>query len=258
MCFVILLDKPAGLTSRQACEIVKRKFKTKKAGHSGTLDINATGLLLIALDEATKIMPLFERMNKTYEGIMHLHKDVDEVNLKEEIKKFVGRIVQKPPVKSRVKRIERERFVYFFEILDRNERDVKFLTKVEAGTYIRKLIHDIGKNIGGAHLKNLRRIKIEDFDVKNACSIDNLSEKCLLKIEDFLKNIKKVYLNEIYLQKILNGSYIKKEWIEKINGTIGKNDRVGLFVKNKIIGIGLVLMKENNFIKTDRLIKCCH
>ncbi|MEM5777560.1 MAG: hypothetical protein QXJ06_03875 [Candidatus Aenigmatarchaeota archaeon] len=258
MCFVVLIDKPVGITSRQVCEIVKEKFKAKKAGHSGTLDINASGLLLVALDEATKIMPLLERMNKTYEGVMHLHKDIDNNKLKEEIKNFVGKIIQKPPLKSRVKRIERERFVYFFNILERNERDVKFLTKVEAGTYIRKLVHDIGKNIGGAHLKALRRIKIENFDVKNACDIDSLKENCLLKIEDVLTNIKKIYLSEKYLNKILNGCFIRESWIEKIEGDIKKGDKVGLFVKNKIIGIGLVLMKKEIFIKTDRIINCCH
>jgi H/ACA ribonucleoprotein complex subunit 4 len=119
MCFVILIDKPKGMTSRQVCEFVKEKLKAKKAGHSGTLDANATGLLLIALDEAVKAMPLFEKMDKTYEGVMHLHKDLELEVVEEAARKFTGRIVQKPPVKSRVKRIERERLVYFFDVVEK-------------------------------------------------------------------------------------------------------------------------------------------
>ncbi|MBU5688539.1 MAG: hypothetical protein KQA41_00880 [Candidatus Aenigmarchaeota archaeon] len=258
MCFVLLIDKPRGITSRQVCEIVKQKFKAKKAGHSGTLDLNATGLMLVALDEATKAMPLFERMDKTYEGIMHLHKDVDEQVLKNEVKKFIGKIVQKPPVKSRVKRVYRERYVYFFDILEKNGRDVKFITKVEAGTYIRKLVDDLGKNIGGAHLKDLRRLKIGEFDIKNACDIYNLSEDCLIELIRLLDNSKKIFLNKNFLSKVLNGYFIKKDWIEKIHGSIQKNDKVAIFVEDKIVGIGLVLLEKERFVKTDRIIKCQH
>jgi len=256
MCFVVLLDKPKGITSRQACEIVKERLKAKKAGHSGTLDPNATGLLLIALDEAVKAMPLFERMDKTYEGIMHLHKDVEDAELENEAKKFVGKIIQKPPLRSRVKRVERERHVYFFDIVERNGRDVKFAAKVEAGTYIRKLVDDIGKNIGGAHLKSLRRIKIGSFDVKDASKIEDLSMEKAIRLEDALKEAKKVFVKEDYTQKVLNGCFVSKEWVEKIEGDIEKGDKVGLFVKGRVVGLGIVLLQKGRFIKTDRIIKC--
>ncbi len=256
MCFIILLDKPAGITSRQACEIVKDKLNVKKAGHSGTLDANATGLLLIALDEATKVMPFFERMDKTYEGVMHLHKDIDVGVLKKELEKFVGKIYQKPPVRSRVKRVTRERVVYYFDILEIDKRDVKFVTKVEAGTYIRKLVDDIGKNIGGAHLKSLRRISIGEFNIKDACEIDKISKKNMIKIEDALKEVKKVFIKDEFVKKVLNGEFVKINFIEKIDVNIERNDKVAIFFKDKIIGIGIVL--SDKLIKTDRIIKCQH
>jgi len=258
MCFILLLDKPKWMTSREACEIVKERLKAKKAGHSGTLDANATGLLLIALDEAVKAMPLFERMDKTYEGVMHLHRDVEEEVVKTEVKKFVGKIVQKPPVKSRVKRVERERMVYFFDVIEKTGRDVRFIAKVEAGTYIRKLVDDIGKGIGGAHLKELRRIEIGHFSVKDAKKIDEIDEKCLIKLEDALKEVKKVHLNTEFLLKVLNGSPIRSSWVVKREGELAVGDKVAIFAEERIVGIGVVENVDDLKIKTDRIIKCHH
>jgi len=101
--------------------------------------------------------------NKTYVGIMRLHSDVNEKNLNEAISKFIGKINQLPPVRSRVKRALREREVVGFKILEREGRDVLFETEVQAGTYIRKLCDDIGKLIGGAHMLELRRTKAGIF-----------------------------------------------------------------------------------------------
>ncbi|MFH8080962.1 MAG: hypothetical protein QXO84_03750 [Candidatus Aenigmatarchaeota archaeon] len=257
MCFILLLDKPAGITSREACEIVKKELNAKKVGHSGTLDVNATGLLILAVDEATKIMPLFERMDKTYEGVMHLHKDVERDLLEEAIKKFTGKIIQKPPVKSRVKRVERERFVYFFEINEIDGRDVKFLTKVEAGTYIRKLVDDIGKLVGGAHLKRLRRIGIGNFSINDAVKINEIDRKKLVRLEDAVSFCKKIFLKESFLPKVLNGCFIRRKWVEKVEGDVERNDKVAIFVNQKIIGIGVIL-DGKFFAKTDRLIFCNH
>jgi H/ACA ribonucleoprotein complex subunit 4 len=243
------------VTSRQACEIVKERLKAKKAGHSGTLDANATGLLLIAIDEAVKAMPLFERMSKVYEGTMHLHRDVEIEDLRKEVKKFIGKIVQKPPVKSRVKRVERERFVYYFDIIEKKYRDVKFVTKVEAGTYIRKLVDDIGKGIDGAHLKDLRRIEIGDFSIKDARKIDEIDEKYLIRIEDALKNVKKVHLKSEFAQRVLNGMPIKNSWVLKKEGDLKLEDRVAILLNEKMIGVGIF---KGNYIKTDRIIKCQH
>lgn len=101
--------------------------------------------------------------DKEYVGIMHLHSDISKEKLLEEMQKFIGKIKQLPPVKSRVKREEREREIKKFELLEKNEREVLFLAEVEAGTYIRKLVHDLGEKIGGAHMTELRRIKAGIF-----------------------------------------------------------------------------------------------
>src|SRR3990172_658016 len=110
----------------------------------GTLDPQVSGVLPITLGRACKLSDYFMHKDKEYVGIIRLHEDISEEELKKEIQKFIGKITQLPPVRSRVKREEREREIKTFEILEKNGKDVLFKTEVEAGTYIRKLIHDIG------------------------------------------------------------------------------------------------------------------
>ncbi len=154
----LLLDKPSGLTSRWALERVQKKLKSQKAGHTGTLDFGVTGLLLIALGEARKTLPLLMNLDKEYEGEMHLHNDVSDDDIKKVFKEFEGKIEQLPPVRSRVARRPRIREIYSLQILGRNKRDVRFMAHCQHGTYIRKLVHDIGERLGcGAHMTKLRR-----------------------------------------------------------------------------------------------------
>ncbi|MBU5689635.1 MAG: hypothetical protein QXM68_01070 [Candidatus Aenigmatarchaeota archaeon] len=251
--FLLLLNKPKGITSRQACEIVKSKLNVKKAGHSGTLDLNAEGLLIICLDKAVKAMPFFENLDKTYKGVMHLHKQIDKDELENAVSKFVGEIIQKPPVKSRVKRVERKRFVEYFKIESVHDRDVYFETKVQAGTYIRKLVDDIGKLIGGAHLKYLKRIKIGKFNVENACDIDKIDEKCKIELEKCIDHVKKIYVKDDYVEKIMKGSPVYFGWIERYDN-VKKGDKVAIF-SSKIIGIGIALFDSEMFIKNKIVVK---
>lgn len=152
---VIIADKHSGPTSHTITDWVKNIFSVKKAGHAGTLDPAVTGVLPIALGNSVKAMPLLMGLNKEYVGVMKLHKDVDENVLQKEIEGFIGKIMQRPPVKSAVARREREREIFYFDVLEKDGRDVLFKTGVQAGTYIRKLIHDMGRNIGGADRKSV-------------------------------------------------------------------------------------------------------
>ena len=156
---ILNIDKPSGPTSFQVDEQIKKAFGLSKTSHFGTLDPKVTGVLPVALGRACKLSEYFMHKDKTYVGIMHLHSDISEKELKEQMKKFIGKIMQKPPIKSRVKRQEREREIKKFEILEKQEKEVLFLAEVEAGTYIRKLVSDLGLKIGGAHMTELRRIK---------------------------------------------------------------------------------------------------
>ncbi len=171
---IIILDKWPGPTSHDVSAVLKKVFNLKKTAHSGTLDPAVSGVLPIMLENACKIMPALQKLDKEYVGVMHLHKDVSDSDLEKAVKKFTGEIKQTPPKRSAVARKERMRRVYSFELLDRQGRDVVFRVNCQAGTYIRKLIDDLGKKIGGAHMAELRRTKVGRFDESKTVRIQDV------------------------------------------------------------------------------------
>src|SRR3989344_879306 len=108
---IINVDKPADCTSFDVADKIRRIFDARKTGHFGTLDPMVTGVLPVALNRACKLVGYFMHRDKTYIGKMQLHKDISKEELKKEMKKFIGKIKQMPPVKSAVKRQLREREV---------------------------------------------------------------------------------------------------------------------------------------------------
>ncbi len=168
------IDKPSGPTSFQVSEHVMEILGVRKTSHLGTLDPQVSGVLPIATNRACRLAKYLMRKEKSYVGIMRLHEDIGEKDLKEAMASFVGLIKQMPPVRSSVKRAERERSVYGFKIIEKKGKDVVFECDVEAGTYVRTLIHDLGKKIGGAHMLELRRTHAGVFDEKDSIKLGDL------------------------------------------------------------------------------------
>lgn len=164
---IINIDKPSGPTSFQISHSIKNSLGISKTAHFGTLDPMVSGVLPVALGRACRLNDYFMHRDKEYVGIMRLHEIVSPEKLREIINSFIGKIIQMPPVRSRVKRAPREREIKEFRILEIEGKDVLFSSVVQAGTYIRKLIHDLGEKIGGAHMLELRRIKAGIFTEKN-------------------------------------------------------------------------------------------
>jgi H/ACA ribonucleoprotein complex subunit 4 len=250
---IVLVDKPSGMTSFDVVFKACRILGASKGGHTGTLDPNVTGLMLIALEEARKAMPILFGMDKEYVGRMLLHSDVDKKTLEAAFKKFTGEITQKPPVKSRVARVERKRTVHSLKILKIDGREVEFEVLCEAGTYIRKLVHDIGQSIAsGAHMTWLRRTKIGPFSIAEATPLSELSEKNVFPVEDALARIglKKVFVKDDAIAKIRNGSPVFADFIIKRENA-GMDEPVGIFDKaGSIIALG---KNAADKIKTERV-----
>src|SRR3989338_4144380 len=141
---IIILDKWQGPTSRDVSSTVKKLLSLSKAGYAGTLDPMVSGVLVICLENACKIMPALQGVEKEYVGVMRLHKEVPKKEIMRVVSSFTGAIRQKPSVRSAVARVERTRHIYGFEMLDMSGRNVAFKVSCEAGTYVRKLCHDIG------------------------------------------------------------------------------------------------------------------
>ena len=245
----INLDKPTGPTSFWTSQKVKELFNLKKTSHLGTLDPQVTGVLPIALNRACKLNDIFMHRDKTYVGIMRLHEEVPETKLKEVITGFIGKINQLPPVKSRVKRQLREREVKTFKILEINKKDVLFETQVQAGTYIRKLCHDIGEQLGvGANMLELRRTQAGLFTEKDLITLDELEaatselkkgneeplRKILIPAEEALKELlQEVQIKSDNLKQLLTGKPLMKS---DITGNLPEETFAG-FIKDKFIAI---------------------
>ncbi len=250
---VINLDKPFGITSRQATVEIKNIFKCKKAGHVGTLDPRVTGVLVVALDNATKTMPVLMALDKEYEGVMYLHKNVDKQTLEKTISEhFLGEITQIPPVKSHVARKPRKRMIYSFNVIEKDGKNVKFKTKVQSGTYIRKLCSDVGERLGtGGHMKELRRIKVGHFAIEDSHSLDeikkayenydeNFLKKILIPIEEAIPHLKRIYVKDSKIKSIKNGAPVLSSDVVKSQLGIKPEEMVGIFsLKDELIALGV-------------------
>lgn len=216
---IINIDKPSGWTSYDVVSYISKELNLNKAGHIGTLDPLVTGVLPICLGKATRIQGWLMKKDKTYIGKFRVHKEVTEEELKGKMRAFLGKIKQLPPVKSCVKRQIREREIYQFELLKLNKekKEAEFLAKVEAGTYIRKLISDLGLKIGGAHMTELRRIQAGLFDETTLVTIENF-KKAVDNLKEGNSEMLEKYLIPVEIIKeampVVN---VKKEFKEKLN-----------------------------------------
>jgi H/ACA ribonucleoprotein complex subunit 4 len=262
---VIIIDKHSGPTSHQISLWVKEILQAKKVGHAGTLDPKVTGVLPIALNQAVKAMPVLMGLEKEYVGVMHLHKEVEENFLREVAKSFVGKIVQVPPVKSAVARRPREREIKFFDILEIEGKDVLFKVGCEAGTYVRKLCHDIGEKLGvGAHMTELRRIRAGPFTENEAHSLlevkdayefwkegdEKYLKKILIPTEYAILHVKRVFVKDSAIPSICNGAPLFVSGITRIQEGIRRGETIAIYSENEVlIALGIAKLNSQEMLR---------
>lgn len=263
---IVNIDKPKGPTSHQVSDYVQKILRINKSGHSGTLDPGVTGVLPVALGRATKIVQALLTAGKEYVAVMHLHREVEEEKLKETIKKhFVGKIRQLPPIKSSVRRQLRTREVYYFDILEIDGKDVLLKVGTEAGTYIRKLIHDIGKKLEtGAHMAELRRTKAGPFDESTLATMHELNDayyfwkaenngkflrKVIQPVENGVNHLPKVWVFDTTVESICHGVDLKVPGIGKLNDNINKEESVAIMtLKDELVALGIAKMNSKEML----------
>ncbi|BBL45424.1 tRNA pseudouridine(55) synthase TruB [Nanobdella aerobiophila] len=268
---IINLDKPKGPTSHQVSGWIKNILK-EKVGHSGTLDPKVTGVLPIGVGRATKILKLLLEAGKEYIAWMHIHKDINEDLVFDTLKKFQGDIIQKPPLKSAVKKIPRNRKIYCIKVLEVDSRDWLLQVSTEAGVYIRKLIDDIGKSLGTkAHMQQLRRVRVGELKERGKYPLVTLqdiidsiyfynnekNEKYIRKVflppEIAADHLKKVWIHDSAVNSITYGSNLFVKGISKLYSNINKNDLVAIFtLKNEIVAVGNALMSSKEIIESEK------
>lgn len=265
---IINIDKPSGPTSFDISDFVRKKLGLRKTSHFGTLDPKVTGVLPIALNRACKLTGFFLGEDKEYVGIMRIHKDSSLEKIEKVIKEnFTGKIKQVPPVKSRVKRQEREREIKKFKLFEKNGKDILFLAEVEGGTYIRKLIDDLGKKLGiGAHMLELRRIRAgifkeedKEYPLVNLYDFEKAFNEYKKGNEKLLRNIiipgeiiSKLFpvleVKKESLKKLFTGKPIFEDEVKnKIKGL--KDSVVCVFSDEMFVGMYKVVDKEHIFAK---------
>jgi H/ACA ribonucleoprotein complex subunit 4 len=266
---IINLNKPAGPTSHQTSDYVQKILRIDKAGHSGTLDPGVTGVLPVALGRATRIVQALLTAGKEYVGIMHLHEQVPTKELETAIKKFVGTITQLPPLRSAVKRQLRQRSIYYFEILEVQGKDVLFKVGCEAGTYIRKLCHDIGTALKtGAHMAVLHRTKAGPFTSKDCVTLQDIEDAmwywqneknekllraCIKPVEAGIAHLPKIWVQDSAIDTLCHGATLKAPGIIKLESGIAKNNTVAMLtLKNELVALGTAQRSAEELIRLER------
>ena len=268
----ILINKEIGETSNNVVQKVKKVLKAKKVGHLGTLDPIAEGLLILAINKATKFSSYFLESDKSYEVKVELGKSTDtddssgkvifesnfnlsEKMIRKSLFSFIGESDQVPPFFSALKYQGKPLYKYaregkFIEkparkIFIKKIDDFKYSNKIcsftvycTKGTYIRSLARDLGKKLKcGAHMIALRRIRQHNFNLSDAVNILEISREKIVSIEEAFNNFKKIIINSEDAKKFTNG--VKNIYNDNTDNLYRISNNEGVF-----LGIGQI--KDKN------------
>ena len=286
---ILLIDKSTGISSGKCVYQARKKLGIKKIGHAGTLDPLATGLLPLLINKATRVSDFLMDEVKIYETLAFFGQKTDSQDITGEVlekssntfekkdleraikENFTGEILQTPPMYSALKhkgrklyelaregktveRKQRKIKIYDFEILDFNFPYARLKITCSKGTYIRSLVNDLGENLKTfATVKELRRLKVGDFDVKDAIKIDDFEKmdtdqiiKKLIPIDKALGQYEKIILDKSYYKQATNGMTMKVDVDKNVEGYLR------VYVKDLFIGLG-EYKNENKTLKIKKV-----
>jgi H/ACA ribonucleoprotein complex subunit 4 len=268
---IILLDKPSGPTSHEIVAWTKRILGIAKAGHSGTLDPGTTGLLPIGLGEATKALSILLLGPKEYYAIARIHQQMNIDIVDKLLGQFTGEIYQRPPQRSSVKRSTRVRRIYELERLASEENIHLIRVLCEAGTYIRKLVYDVGEVLGvGATMFELRRTRVSIFsetsdnfvrlhdlvdavetfkETKNEVKIRSLIKPIELALEGVLS----VAVKDSAVDALCHGAQVAIPGIVAVDKNVRKGNLVAIYsLKGEIVALAEANMELDEIKENDK------
>ncbi|MGC8644771.1 MAG: RNA-guided pseudouridylation complex pseudouridine synthase subunit Cbf5 [Thermoplasmata archaeon] len=248
----VVIDKPRGPTSHQVSSWVKEITGVSRAGHVGTLDPNATGVLPVGLEKATRLADFLHEQGKEYVAIMILHKEVSRSALEDMMREFTGEIYQFPPLRSAVARSLRKRRVHSLKLLEMKGRYALFRADVESGVYIRTLCRDIGDALlVGANLLELRRIRSGPLGESSMVTLQKLKDAFTLYREGDSSLLSSIIIDPEVVTKDYSRVVIKESAIDAMahgatvfrNGII-EDEREGSTVRimsprGELLGMGV-------------------
>ena len=239
-----------------------------------------TGVLPIALEEATKVGQALLSAGKEYVCVMRLHSTLLEDKIKTVLDEFRGLIYQKPPLRSSVKRRLRTRKIYYLKFLEMDEKNVLLKVGCEAGTYIRKLVHDLGEALGcGAHMRELRRTRVGPLtENEGIVTLHELSytvtlwretgnpsiiRKIIYPMEKALELLPKIYIRDSAVGAICHGAHLTAPGVLSLESRIKPNSIIAVFTqKGEAVGLAkalataekILLMNHGIVAKTQRVL----
>lgn len=286
---ILNINKEVGISSSKCVSLVKKALDTRKVGHTGTLDLEAGGVLPIVIGKATRVSDFLMDEDKEYitEAIFGKRTDTLDYDgkvvdtsdktftredLEEAIKDFTGKITQIPPMYSALKvngqklydlarkgieveRKKRQVNIYSFEIIDFDFPKATFKITCSKGTYIRTLIDDLGEKLGSfAYVNSLTRSKVGDFYIEDAIDSKDLLD---MNLEEVLKKLEPVdYALKSYPDIVLDKSYLK----QATNGMTMHVDKMDLdklfrvYVEDDFIGLGRAHKSNDKyFLKMEKV-----
>ncbi len=244
---IVLVDKPSGFTSHDVVDLVRRGLSTRKVGHAGTLDPMATGLLLVGIGRATRLLRFFGHLPKSYEGTARLGIETDTLDaqgsvvrtadvhvsradLESAFSSLLGASMQRPPAYSAVKVGGRKLYeaaragetleadprpirVDAFEVRAFDPPDVRFAVRCSGGTYVRVLLADVGASLGcGANLVSLRRTAIGPYSVDEAVAPQEV--RAARPLEEAVAHLPRVDLSAAEAAAASHGSIMGPAGVE--------------------------------------------
>lgn len=287
---ILIVDKPTGISSAQTLNKIKKSIRVKKAGHTGTLDPFATGVLTVCLNEATKIIPFLNENIKEYEAVMKFGERTDTLDLTGKvtdraknidisisdiistINNYVGNIEQQPPDYSAVKingkrlyqlarkkikvnKPKRKIYVEKIEILDYDNPFVRILVRCSTGTYVRSLADSIGEDLKVfAHLVELRRVKSGVFDIENSYTLEDIDSGNykIINMSEAISYVKSLKINKDNTYKIKSGINLRKGDLNSSNLTdIRRDEVIKVMYDNNLICIAKSLVSLEDLVMMD-------
>jgi len=263
---IILIDKPRGPSSHQVAAWVREMTGVKSVGHTGTLDPQVSGVLVILLGRAVRLTTILHQDDKEYIALLRLQGDVTDADLSEVISHFTGRIYQRPPKRSAVKRALRIREIQELEMLSRDDRLVLLRVRCDSGTYIRSLCHHIGYACGvGGHMAELRRTRSGPFLEKDCVTLhtlrdaielarsgdDDLLREIVRPPLEALEGVPRVYIKDSAADAICHGARLSSRGVIS-HDAFQMEDTVVMLAGDDLIGVGEALMTSSRIVPGEK------
>lgn len=282
---ILIINKPKGYTSHDVVNVLRKALNTRKIGHTGTLDPNATGVLPVLVGTATKISKYLVEHDKTYIATVKLGERTDtgdsEGKVREEnqdfpefsyeqiekiLESFIGKQKQIPPQYSAIKINGKKAYeyarngqavelqprdieIYSIKLIKTEEKEITFEVSCSKGTYIRVLCEDIAKTLGTiGYMKELTRTEVNNFKIQDSLTLDEIKENSQIADKKII-SIEKIFMNK---QEINLNNRKKDLFLNGVRLTFEKpNDIYRIYNNNQFIGLGIM---ENNLLKRDVIV----